>query len=176
MMNALFKRYLPLFLTVGIVVLLDQWTKWLVRSNIPLNGSWLPDSLSWLSPYARLTFIYNTGAAFGLLQNGSVLFTLVALLVAGAVLYFYRQIAEDDKILRLAAGLYLAGALGNLVDRLTVGQVTDFISVGKFYIFNVADASINVGVFLLALGYWLSERKKTNAPVDEALSTDGSTI
>jgi len=69
--------------------------------------------------------------------------------------------------------LYLAGVLGNLIDRLTFGQVTDFISVGTFYIFNVADASINVGVALLLIGYWWSERKKAISSKAEMLSTNG---
>src|SRR5689334_18782114 len=146
MMQSFFKKYYSLFLTVGAVISLDQWTKWLVRNHIPLNGSWLPDWLLWLAPYARLVFIYNKGAAFGMFQDGSVLFTIVAFLVAGGIVYFYSQIDQQDWPLRLAAGLYLGGVLGNLIDRLTQGQVTDFISVGSFYIFNVADASINVGV------------------------------
>ncbi len=177
MMQALLKKYSPLFLVVAAVLLLDQWTKWLVRTNIPLNGSWLPESLMWLAPYARLVFIYNKGAAFGMFQNGGLIFAIVAILVALGILYFYNQIESHDWPLRLAAGLYLGGVLGNLIDRLTMGQVTDFISVGTFYIFNVADASINVGVALLLIGYWRSERMKANqSSADEMLSKNGETL
>jgi signal peptidase II len=176
MTHNLFKKYSPLLLVVAVVVLLDQWTKWLVRTNIPLNGSWLPDEMLWLAPYARLVFIYNKGAAFGMFQNGSVLFTIVAILVALGSLYFYNQIDSQDWVLRLAVGLYLGGVIGNLIDRLTMGQVTDFISVGTFYIFNVADASINVGVALLLIGYWRSEKMKADhASTDEMLSKNGET-
>jgi len=176
MMQAFLKKYSSLFLVVGLILFFDQWTKWLVRTNIPLNGSWLPDWLMWLTPYARFVFIYNKGAAFGMFQNGNVLFAIVAILVAGGVLYFYGQIDTADWPLRLACGLYLAGVLGNLIDRLTMGQVTDFISVGTFYIFNVADASINVGVALLLIGYWRSERMKANhSSADEMLSNKGET-
>jgi signal peptidase II len=69
----------------------------------------------------------------------------------------------------MAAGMYLGGAVGNLIDRLTIGAVTDFISVGMFYIFNVADASINVSVALLLLLSWFHERKPS-AP--EPLTTN----
>jgi signal peptidase II len=176
MMQTFFKKYSSLLLVVGLVLLLDQWTKWLVRTNIPLNGSWLPDGLMWLAPYARLVFIYNKGAAFGMFQNGGLIFTVIAVLVAAGIVYFYSQIDTQDWPLRLAAGLYLGGVLGNLIDRLTQGQVTDFISVGTFYIFNVADASINIGVALLLIGYWRSERMKANqSSADEMLSKNGET-
>ncbi|MCC7118298.1 MAG: signal peptidase II [Anaerolineales bacterium] len=170
------KKYLFLFGVAALGVGLDQWTKYLVRAHIPLNQSWLPESLNWLAPYARLVFIYNKGAAFGAFQNGGLIFVILALAVFGAILYYYRQVDAQDRLLQIAAGLYLAGVLGNLIDRLTQGQVTDFISVGKFYIFNIADASINVGVALLALGYWLNERKqiKPSAPED-TFPTDGKT-
>jgi signal peptidase II len=176
MMHPLLKKYSTLFLVVSAVLLLDQWTKWLVRTNIPLNGSWLPEPLYWLAPYARLVFIYNKGAAFGMFQNGGLIFTIVAILVALGILYFYNQIESHDWPLRLAAGLYLGGVLGNLIDRVALGQVVDFISVGTFYIFNVADASINVGVALLLIGYWRSERMKANhSSADELLSKNGET-
>lgn len=176
MTQALFKKYSSLLIVVALVVLLDQWTKSLVRTHIPLNGSWLPESMLWLTPYARLVFIYNKGAAFGMFQNGGLIFTVVAVLVALGILYFYNQIESNDWPLRLAAGLYLGGVLGNLIDRLTFGQVTDFISVGTFYIFNIADASINVGVALLLIGYWRSERMKTvQSSNDEILSKNGET-
>jgi signal peptidase II len=174
MMQTFLRKYSSLLLIVAVVVLLDQSTKWWVRTNIPLNGSWLPDGLLWLAPYARLVFIYNKGAAFGMFQNGSVIFTIVAILVAAGIVYFYSQIDPQDGPLRAAAGLYLGGVLGNLIDRLTQGQVTDFISVGTFYIFNVADASINVGVALLLIGYWRSERMKADqSSADEMLSNNG---
>src|SRR6188472_2108787 len=107
MLKPFLKKYAPLFGVVAMVVLLDQWTKWLVRGNIPLNGSWLPQPLLWLAPYARLVFIYNKGAAFGMFQDGGLVFTIIAVLVALGILYFYHQIEPQDWPLRLAAGLYL---------------------------------------------------------------------
>jgi signal peptidase II len=142
----------------GVIIALDQWTKWLVRTNLPFQGTWLPDSLSWLSPYARIVHWYNSGAAFGSFQNGNRVFTVLAILVIIAILYYYPRVDANDWTLRLAMGLQLGGAAGNLVDRLLMGKVTDFISIGNFPVFNIADSSISVGVVVLLLGVWVRER------------------
>ena len=147
---------------------LDQWTKWLVRVNIPAGGTWLPESLEWLSPYARIVHWYNTGAAFGIFKEGGMIFTVLAFIVIGAILYYYPQVERSDWSLRLAMSMQLGGAIGNLIDRLTIGKVTDFISVGTFPVFNVADASISVGCVVLLVGVWLNEtaQKKKAASVE----------
>lgn len=155
----------------GGIVLLDQWTKWLVRTRIPFQGSWLPEGWDWLAPYARIVHWNNSGAAFGMFQSASLIFTVLAFLVIGAILYYYPRVEAGDWPLRGAMGMQLAGALGNLIDRLTQGgQVTDFISVGNFPVFNIADASISVGVVVLILGVWWkenSEKKRLQAQAEE---------
>ena len=113
-----------------------------MRTNIVSGATWLPQSLLWLSPYARIVHWYNTGAAFGMFKDASMVLTVLAFVVIGAILFYYPQVEKDDWSLRLALSMQLGGALGNLVDRLTIGHVTDFISVGNFPVFNVADASI----------------------------------
>lgn len=157
-MNSKVKDYLTLFGVAGVIIALDQWTKWLVRENIEFGGQWLPESLAWLSPYARIVHWYNSGAAFGMFQNGNLVFTVLAFIVIGAIIYYYPHVEAEDWTLKVALGLQLAGAAGNLIDRLMMGKVTDFISVGAFPVFNVADASITIGVFVLLLGVWLKER------------------
>ncbi len=167
-MNRYLKDYLILFGVAGVIVGLDQWTKWLVRANLPFRGTWLPDWLSWLSPYARIVHWYNSGAAFGMFQNGNLIFTVLAFIVIGAIIYYYPHVESGDWSLRLAMGMQLGGATGNLVDRLGMGKVTDFISVGTFPVFNIADASITVGVGVLLLGVWLKERLlKKNAETQQ---------
>jgi signal peptidase II len=157
--------YAKLLGIVGIVVALDQWTKWLVRQHIPFATQWLPDSLQWLMPYARFVYWHNTGAAFGMFQDGSLVFTVLAFIVIGAILFYYPHIESEGWLFRLALGLQLAGATGNLIDRLTQdGKVTDFISVGIFPVFNIADAAITVGTILLILGVWLNERAEKPRP------------
>lgn len=153
-----FLTYFPLLLFASLVVALDQWTKLLVRTNIPFGGTWLPDGWDWLSPYARIVNWSNTGAAFGMFQNGNTVFSILAVIVIIVILYYYPQVERADWSLRLAMGMQMAGAAGNLVDRLTRGEVTDFISVGTFPVWNVADASITVGVGVLLLGVWLKDR------------------
>ncbi len=166
-MNQRVKDYLILIGVAGIIIALDQWTKWLVRENIEFGAQWLPEGLGWLSPYARIVHWYNSGAAFGMFQNGNLVFTILAFLVIGAIIYYYPQVEADDWTLKLAMSLQLAGATGNLIDRLMLGKVTDFISVGGFPVFNIADASITLGVIILLLGVWLKERyEKTKAVAD----------
>lgn len=166
-----------MFTIAGVIVVLDQWTKWLVRTNIPLSGSWLPESLQWLSPYARIVNWHNTGAAFGMFQNGSMVFTVLAFIVIGAIIYYYPQVDRHDWTLRLAMSMQLAGALGNLIDRLTqAGRVTDFISVGTFPVFNVADSSISVGTVILLIGIYFQERAAQKEKDNAAKSQPASEI
>jgi len=150
--------YLFLFLIGGIIIGIDQWTKVLVRATVALGSDWLPASLNWLMPYARIRYWYNSGAAFGIFQNGNLVFTVLAILVTVLILYYYPLTVHEGWYLRLAMAMQLAGADGNLIDRLRFGHVTDFISVGNFAIFNISDASITVGVAVLILGVWWKER------------------
>jgi signal peptidase II len=172
----LIQRYWQIAGIAIVIVVLDQWTKALVRANIPLGGSWLPESLAWLSPYARIVHWYNTGAAFGMFQQGGMVFTVLAFIVIGLILYYYPQVEKADWPLRLAMSMQLGGAAGNLIDRLTIGHVTDFISVGNFPVFNVADSSITVGAVALFLGVWMMERaerkKKQEEPEQDSSSAD----
>src|SRR5512145_647143 len=170
------KNYATLFLVAGLIIALDQWTKSLVRV-LPLGGTWLPEGLEWLAPYARIVHWTNTGAAFGSFQGYGLVFTILAFLVAGLIIYYYQQVDPEDWWLRLAMGMQLGGALGNVVDRLTrgdlatftTGPVTDFVSVGNFAVFNVADASISVGVVVLLIGAWFKERsERKKAPAESA--------
>lgn len=169
-MKSVVSKYWGIITIAAVIVLLDQWTKWLVRSNIPAGESWLPESLLWLSPYARIVHWYNRGAAFGMFQQGNMVFTVLAFIVIAAILYYYPQISKADWPLRLALSMQLGGAIGNLIDRIRIGHVTDFISIGSFPVFNVADSSITVGCAVLLLGVWLQERAAKQAKVQAALT------
>jgi len=170
--------YSYLFIFSGLVITLDQVTKSLVRSNLALEEIWSP--WHWLIPYARIVHWKNTGAAFGMLPQLSDVITVLAILVSIAILYYFPQVPREDWPLRIAMSLQLGGAVGNLIDRLIQGYVTDFISVGTFPVFNIADASISTGVAILILGMWLKDRGKkpsedtlvqgaTNSQVSEEL-------
>jgi signal peptidase II len=164
--------YLILFLIGAVIISLDQWTKALVRSNIPLGTDWLPDRLSWLMPYIRIRHWYNSGAAFGIFQNGNLVFTILAIIIILLIIYYFPRTERNDWWLRVAMSMQFAGAAGNLIDRLIFTHVTDFISVGSFAIFNVADASISVGVAVLLLGVWLKEKAEKRQTAMTALPKD----
>ena len=169
----LIRTYWSLFVVAGLIVALDQWTKSIVRKNLALGETWLPQGWEALYPYARILHTYNTGAAFGMFQNGWIIFTVLAFVVVGLIIFYYPSVAQRDWWVRLAMGMQMGGAAGNLVDRLTnEGKVTDYISVGRFPVFNVADASITIGVGVLLLGFWLQERahRRAKGSGDEANS------
>lgn len=168
-LKRLIRPYLEMVLVSGSLIALDQWTKALVRLYIPLGSDWLPPGLEWLMPYARIRHWYNTGAAFGLFQDGNLVFTILAFVVSAFIIYYYHRL-ETQPWLRLTLALQLAGAIGNLIDRLRFGHVTDFISVGTFPIFNIADASITVGAILLGLIVFWHERQAHRSQQGESKS------
>jgi signal peptidase II len=177
-LKQLVKTYIPLIGIAGLIITLDQITKSIVRANLAMSEIWSP--FPWLMPYARIVHWYNTGVAFGFFQNSNLLFAILACIVALAIIYYYHQVPVKDWTLRLAMCLQLGGAVGNLIDRITIGHVTDFISVGNFAVFNVADSSITIGVCVLLYGFWMQERsakKKKNLdaiplPADDNPSND----
>jgi signal peptidase II len=152
------RDYLTLFAFGGAIIILDQITKTIVRMNLALGETWSP--WEWLEPYARIVNWKNTGAAFGMLPSLGDFITILAIVVAIAIVYYFPQVPREDWTMRLAMGLEFGGAVGNLFDRLTIGWVTDFISIWRFPVFNVADLSITLGVIVLLLGVWSQERQK----------------
>jgi signal peptidase II len=156
------RKYGVLFSIAGTIILFDQLTKAWVRNNIPFGEMWAP--IPGLEDIARIVHWRNTGAAFGMFQELSIVFTVLAIIVSIAIVYYYPRIPSTDWPLRLALGLQLGGAIGNLIDRLFIGHVTDFISLFNFAVFNIADASISVGVAVLVIGVWIKDRQEPEAP------------
>ena len=156
-------NYIRLTVVAVIVIILDQWTKSLVR-QLPLGATWLPQGWEALSPYARFVHWYNTGAAFGSFQGFGWVFTLLAFVVVGFIVVYFQKVTGDIWWMQVAMGMQMGGAIGNVIDRLTNDmKVTDFISVGTFAVFNIADAAISVGTAVLLVGlYYLDnlEAKK----------------
>ena len=151
------RDYFILSGVAGVIVALDQWTKYLVRSRLAVGEIWAP--IPALSPYVRIVHWNNTGAAFGLFPSGGLAFTLVAIVVSLAIVYYFPRVPGGQPLLRFALALQLGGAIGNLIDRLLLGTVTDFVSVGTFPVFNVADSCISIGVALLVAAMWVEERR-----------------
>ena len=160
------RDYLLLLGGAGLVVAADQWSKVLVRARLAPGDQWVP--WSWLEPFARIVNSSNTGAAFGIFPDRGLVFTVVAVLVSVAILYYFPQVPVGQWPVRLALALQLGGALGNLTDRLLQGgEVTDFISVGRFPVFNIADSSISIGVAILVVTMIIEERRAKRHPSED---------
>ena len=141
------------FYSIAIVVfILDQISKEVIRRHLPLYGSWPEDG------FLRIVHGLNTGSAFGLFSGFTNLLTIASIVGIGVVLYYFQKQEISVIWYRLSIGLIVGGALGNLMDRLKDGAVVDFISVGWWPAFNVADSSISVGMVLLIFILLLGER------------------
>jgi signal peptidase II len=139
-------RYAFLFAVAAAVLAVDQICKALVTSG--LGGGAIVDLLGGL---IRLDYTRNSGAAFGLYQGGGALLAAIAIGVSGVIVFSYRRLSRSPWIVRAALGLILGGAIGNLVDRVRLGYVVDYIDLRWWPVFNLADSAIVVGVALLAL-------------------------
>jgi signal peptidase II len=154
------EKLLPFLITAGVLAA-DQLTKYLVETRIPLYGSWAP--ILALEEWFRIVHTANTGAVFGLFQGTGMIFAGLAVVVAIAIVYFNLTLPGGHWLIRIALGLQLGGALGNFVDRMRQGHVTDFIDVGPWYIFNLADMAITSGIILFAIAYLREYRKEQQA-------------
>jgi signal peptidase II len=155
-----------LFWFTAVIIISDHLTKLLVESQLPLHASWTPFP-DWL-PFVRITHVSNTGAAFGLFPQGGSLFMVAAIIVAVVILLYNFQLPAGHKLLRTALALQLGGALGNLIDRFRLGHVTDFVDVGAWPVFNIADASIVSGVIVLAFLMLLEHQGERQAQAETA--------
>jgi signal peptidase II len=157
-LNRRFSDYVPLFLTAGAIVILDQASKYLIRANLAMGEVYRPDL--WISQFVRFVHLHNRGAAIGTSPGMGIFSMVVAILVSAVIIYLYPRIPPQERLVRLAMALLLGGALGNLIDRLHQGYVTDFISLLNIPVLNLADLSISVGVVVLFIGLWQQEQKK----------------
>ncbi|MCL1975474.1 MAG: signal peptidase II [Firmicutes bacterium] len=137
----------------ALVVLCDQGIKYVIGANMQLG-----QSLPLIKGLVDITYVLNKGAAFSILQGQRWIFIITTLAVLVAILWFMRSVSKNDKLLRAALALFCGGALGNFIDRLRVGAVTDFIDFHFFPIFNIADSCIVIGAALL--GWCLLIRSK----------------
>ena len=147
--------FIPLLL---FILFLDQFTKFLVKNNLDLYQSWPAEG------FFRITHGINTGIAFGLLENQStILITILPIIAIGFLIYYYKKQMQSNRLIRIVFGLQLGGAFGNIVDRILLGSVVDFIDIGPWYIFNIADSSIVCGLILLIFFIVIQEQRYKNA-------------
>jgi len=159
-------RRTSLFLfCAGIVVALDQATKRVASGRLDLG-----ESVSVLGDMIRLTLVHNTGAAFGLFPGSRMPFIVVSVVAICVVLYLFLRETYRSVMNRVLLGCILGGAIGNLVDRVRLGWVVDFIDVGfgaaRWPVFNVADSAVTIGVLLLAWNLARSGRVAAPDPED----------
>jgi len=149
---------LAFFAIAATIITLDQFTKWLVRSNLAYGETWPENSDAFL----RIIHVTNSGAAFGILQGATPFLIVTSMLGLAAILLYYVYPPMDHGLIRIALGLQLGGAIGNLIDRVRLGEVTDFVDVGSFPTFNVADSAISVSIVAVLVFFFLQEAQGSN--------------
>ena len=158
-MNRKGRQLLLLLLSVLVLTALDQWTKWLAVTHLKDKEAFV----LWEGIF-ELRYLENRGAAFGMLQNQRMVFLVLTVVIMAGTLWIYQKLPQTRRFipLRLTAAGILAGAAGNMTDRLIHGYVVDFLyfSLIDFPIFNVADIYVTVSSFLLLLLYFFFYREE----------------
>ena len=159
-----------LIVAISLVFALDQITKAVVRHSLLVG-----ESIS-LGGAVRITHTFNTGSAFGLFPQQTLLLILASVVGIGLLILVYRNHPFPGFLVRLSLGMQLGGALGNLVDRVRERQVTDFIELGFWPIFNLADASIVIGLILLVYLFLFTGKLKRPSMTGDAPELTGSPV
>jgi len=149
----------------GLVIALDQIIKWQVSTRLAPGQSWEP--IPAIASLIKITYSYNSGAAFGMLPQASDVFLLLALITIVAFVISYPRLPSHAWLSRVSIGLISGGALSNALDRIRMGQVIDYVHVQLTPTFsnisNLADHAITLGVILLLVDQWLAERRSADA-------------
>ena len=135
----------------ALVVVVDQVCKYLVRHNLDLHTTHRV-----LGDFFRLTYVENSGIVFGIKVGGALpLFTVLSLVATILILYYFIRERGNHASVRISLALILGGAVGNLIDRIIFGRVVDFFDFGigqyRFFVFNIADSAVTVGVIIFLL-------------------------
>ena len=141
------ENYLIVLIPAIIIILTDQISKFIIRYSMELNSS-----IPLIKNFLHMTYVTNTGSAFGLFKDKNILFIILSLIVAAVILYYINKINARKELITL--GIILGGTIGNLVDRIILGHVTDFIDFRIWPVFNIADSAITIGVLTLVFYLW----------------------
>jgi signal peptidase II len=142
-------KYITVFSIALIIILVDQITKFLIKSNFQLN-----QTFPIIKDIFHLTYIQNFGAGFGILQQQQWILIFISIIVVGVIFYYFDRVKEKEKLLQILIGFILGGTIGNLIDRIAYGFVIDFIDFRIWPIFNVADSFVTIGVIGLIVYLW----------------------
>lgn len=147
------------YLTSVIVLLIDQIAKLLIKTNINLN-----EEISIIPNFFSIQYLKNTGAAFSILENQTILLAITSIICISVIIYYLKKEENLTTAMYLSFGLVLGGILGNLIDRIVYQGVIDFLSFQifnyNFPVFNIADIGITIGVLLLIIIYISRDIKK----------------
>ena len=144
-----------LFVLPLAVVIIDQFSKYIVVENMALG-----ESIPIIENIFHLTYILNTGAAFGMFAHNRLFFIGIAVVVIGLIIWARKEILASPLEVKAGAGLFLGGAIGNLIDRAREGVVIDFFDFRIWPIFNIADIAICIGVGLIIWNLLKTELKR----------------
>ena len=158
-------RYRLLLIVSLFVLVLDQATKLYIDSRFALY-----QSIPVIQNFFNITYVRNKGAAFGILADNAFrvpFFITVASIAVAGILWYLRRLDDGQKLHVLALSLIFSGAIGNLIDRIRLGEVIDFLDAHWYQhhwpAFNVADSAICVGVALLLIDMWRQETRKKHS-------------
>ena len=153
---------MPIYGLIVVIVALDQWSKWAIKTSYNLY-----QSKPVIQDLLHFTYVTNDGMAFGLsFPGGKHVLLLMTILLTGFIIGFLWKEKNGHPLMKYGLALILSGAIGNLIDRLLYGKVVDFLDlmIGNFhwYIFNIADSSVTIGMILFIIHSIYIEQKKTN--------------
>ena len=134
-----------------LIILIDQLTKYLAKSNLELH-----QSIPIIKDFFHITLTTNTGIGFGLLKNNNDLLTFITISIIGFILFYYDELPKKGPA-QISIALIISGAFSNLIDRLFFGHIIDFIDFIIWPIFNIADVCITMGILYLVF-YYLKEK------------------
>ena len=144
--------YLILFL---LILVADQYTKLAIQQDM-----FLGQSIPLIHGFFHLTYIRNTGGAFGIMRNSTNLFIVISVIVIIFIIYFLFEEKNKDALILVFSALVLGGALSNLIDRIRLGYVIDFLDFLVWPVFNIADAAISVGMVMLFIRIIFKKEKE----------------
>jgi signal peptidase II len=153
---------MPIYGLIVVIVALDQWSKWAIKTSFNLY-----QSKPIIQDLLHFTYVTNDGMAFGLsFPGGRHVLLIMTILLTGFIVGFLWKEKNGHPLIKYGLALILSGAIGNLIDRLLYGKVVDFLDlmIGNFhwYIFNIADSSVTIGMILFIIHSVYIEQKKTN--------------
>ena len=153
---------MPIYGLIAVIVALDQWSKWAIKTSFNLY-----QSKPVIQDLLHFTYVTNDGMAFGLsFPGGKHILLIMTILLTGFIIGFLWKEKNGHPLIKYGLALILSGAIGNLIDRLLYGKVVDFLDlmIGNFhwYIFNIADSSVTIGMILFIIHSFYIEQKKSN--------------